>query len=70
MPNHQEITQTPRIDLAAAKKLFDAGQALFVDVRNPDVYDQAHIPGAVLMPLREIPRRYAELPRGRQLIFY
>lgn len=70
MPNQQEITEAPRVDLAGAKKFFDAGPASFVDVRSKAEYDQAHVPGATSMPLREIPRRYDELPRGQQLIFY
>lgn len=70
MPNQQEITEAPRVDLAGAKRLLDAGRAIFVDVRSEGDYEQAHVPGATSMPLREIPRRYGELPRGQQLIFY
>ena len=43
---------------------------LLVDVRQPDEYAQGHIPGAVLIPLGEIPQRLHELPADRDLLFY
>lgn len=33
-----------------------------LDVREPDEYRDAHVPGAVLMPLATVPVRHAELP--------
>ena len=35
-----------------------------IDVRNPDEFDAARVPGAVLLPLPELPDRLAELPSG------
>ena len=35
----------------AAKQVFDAGEALFVDVRSRDMFAAGHIPGAVSLPL-------------------
>lgn len=32
-----------------------------IDVRQPSEYEESHIPGAVLMPLPELPTRYNEL---------
>lgn len=43
---------------------------LLVDVRQPDEYRQGHIPGAVLIPLGQIPERIDELPVDRDIIFY
>jgi len=43
---------------------------LLVDVRQPDEYRQGHIPGAVLIPLGQIPERMDELPVDRDIIFY
>ncbi len=37
--------------------------ALIVDVRMPDEYAAGHVPGAVLIPLPEVPDRAGELPR-------
>jgi rhodanese-related sulfurtransferase/rubrerythrin len=42
---------------------------LLIDVRQPVEYMDAHIPGAVLMPLKEFEERVEELP-GKDLIFY
>ena len=41
-----------------------------VDVRQPDEYEAAHIPGAHLMPLPELEARLYELPDDQDLIFY
>jgi rhodanese-related sulfurtransferase len=38
--------------------------AVVVDVREPFEYVGGHLPGAVLMPLRELASWAAELPRG------
>ncbi|MDX9834555.1 MAG: rhodanese-like domain-containing protein [Desulfobulbus sp.] len=43
---------------------------LLVDVRQPDEYAREHIPGAVLIPLGELPDRLDELPVDRDIIFY
>ena len=41
--------------------------ATVLDVRNPDEYDTAHVPGAVLIPLPELVSRHAEVPAGDPL---
>lgn len=46
--------QHRKIDTAQAIRLLDAGQAIAVDVREPDEYAAGHIPGAVLLPLDRI----------------
>ncbi|HEX2192725.1 MAG TPA: rhodanese-like domain-containing protein [Acidimicrobiales bacterium] len=33
-----------------------------IDVRQPDEYDTAHVPGARLLPLNEVPARMGEVP--------
>jgi rhodanese-related sulfurtransferase/rubrerythrin len=43
---------------------------LLVDVRQPDEYAKGHIPGAVLIPLGEIPERLRELPVDRDIVVY
>ena len=45
------------------------GEVALVDVREPWEYDLARIPGAVLIPLRELPERLDELPRDRDVVF-
>lgn len=38
-----------------------------IDVRNPDEYEGAHVPGAVLIPLPELADRVAEVPTDAPL---
>ena len=39
-----------------------------MDVREQNEYDDAHIPGSVLVPLSEFTTRYEELPKDKPLI--
>jgi rubrerythrin/rhodanese-related sulfurtransferase len=41
-----------------------------LDVRQPDEYEAAHIPGAHLIPLPELESRLYDLPDDQDLIFY
>jgi sulfur-carrier protein adenylyltransferase/sulfurtransferase len=51
------------------KKKLDAGETpLILDVREPNEYQINRIPGSTLIPLGELPRRYQELPRDREII--
>jgi rhodanese-related sulfurtransferase/rubrerythrin len=43
---------------------------LIVDVRQPEEYVQGHIPGAKLIPLKELVANLSDLPSGKDLIFY
>ena len=53
----------------ALKARLDRGDALqIIDVREPNEYQINRIPGSVLIPLGEIPRRYAELDPDRELV--
>jgi adenylyltransferase/sulfurtransferase len=53
------------------KKRLDAGENLFVlDVRNPNEFAICRIPGTVLLPLPELPLRFAEVPTDREVIVH
>ncbi len=41
--------------------------ATVLDVRQPDEYVEAHVPGAVLIPLGELATRQREIPDGDPL---
>lgn len=43
-----------KMDPAEAIRLLDAGKAVAVDVREPDEYEEGHIPGALLLPLGQV----------------
>ena len=44
--------------------------AVLVDVRDPDEFEEGHIPGAINLPLNELRTRLGELPRDRELWLY
>ena len=44
-----------------------AGEPLF-DVRRPDEYESGHVPGAVLIPLDEVPSRVDEFPADKEFL--
>jgi sulfur-carrier protein adenylyltransferase/sulfurtransferase len=43
---------------------------LLVDVRQPEEYIRRHIPGAKLIPIKELVANLSDLPSGKDLIFY
>lgn len=54
-----------------AKRLLDAGQPIaFVDLRPPAEFAQGRLPHARSIPLGELRRRYAEIPRVELVILY
>ena len=51
------------------KQRMDKGDDLFIlDVREPNEYQINKIQGSTLIPLGELPRRYQELPKDREII--
>lgn len=59
-----------RVSAADAKASFDTEGAIFVDVRDPESYAAAHVPGAVLLPLTEFAAGYTQLPQNAEIITY
>lgn len=53
--------EIPEIDVAMLAGLRDAGEVHLIDVREPDEYATAHVPGAVLIPLGMVSDRLAEI---------
>jgi len=45
-------------------------RVVLLDVRTPEEYRQAHLRGALLIPLGELAKRVQEIPRGRPLLIY
>jgi adenylyltransferase/sulfurtransferase len=67
-PAAANATTISAIDL---KKRMDRGDDLaIVDVREPNEFQINRIPGAQLIPLGEIPRRYAELDPDAETVVY
>jgi hydroxyacylglutathione hydrolase len=63
-------TELASIEAATVDEMVQAaarGEAEVLDVRGPDEYRAAHIPGARLAPHVRLPERAAGLPAGRRL---
>lgn len=53
---------TPKIDVDQLAEAVRLGASI-VDVREPQEYVAGHVPGAVLIPMGQLPSRVAELDR-------
>ena len=56
-----------QIASADAKPLIDAGEVTFVDVRQPDAFDAAHVDGAINIPFGQ-GMDFSALPMDQQLV--
>lgn len=59
-----------RASLEDAKRGFDSGTALFLDIRDTGSFASGHIEGAINIPLEELEGRVDELPKDRWIITY
>lgn len=51
-------------------KMTQAGDAVVIDVRPPEEYQAGHIPGALNVPLSELPTRLKKLPQDQEIVAY
>lgn len=56
------------ITVQEAYRHYQAGDYFLLDVRTPQEWNEAHVPGAVLIPLDELPQRLDEVPRDRPVM--
>jgi hypothetical protein len=70
IPAAQPLESARRISRVEAANMVKQGKAVFIDVRPKSDYDQAHIKGAISIPLPELQQRYRELPIKKTLITY
>jgi rhodanese-related sulfurtransferase len=52
------------IEMDDFARLWDEGGLTVVDVREPSEYVEGHVPGALLIPLGQLPQRVGEVPPG------
>ena len=69
-PTPASVEQVERVSLDDAKAAFDSGAAVFLDVRASSSYEASHIPGAVSIPLNDLPTRMGELAPDSWIIPY
>ena len=53
-----------------ARRLDDGEPVMILDVRPASEHAAGHLPGAVSIPVAELRRRLAELPRDREIVAY
>jgi len=58
------------VDIAELRRLLDEGRVTLLDVRPALEYQQGHIPNARSIPVAELERRLAEVPRNREVVAY
>jgi rhodanese-related sulfurtransferase/DNA-binding MarR family transcriptional regulator len=58
------------VSLPELRKRLRDGDVTLLDVRPEDEYAAGHIPGAISIPVAQLKRRLAELPRNREIIAY
>ncbi len=68
-PEDAEAESAKQITREQARTLIGDGAQL-VDVRVGHEWDAGHIPGALHLPLEELPQRLGELDRERAVILY
>lgn len=61
------LTPVGRDELMARVK---EGGAMVIDVRPAEEYQAGHIPGAVNIPVDELPQRLESLPHGQEIVAY
>jgi hypothetical protein len=68
--HHDEGQDAPRITLADAKKDFDDGKAVFVDVRKEEAYKEEHIRGAINLAKGILDEQLNKISKGKKIIAY
>jgi rhodanese-related sulfurtransferase len=66
--DRDELEPVTREELA--RRLDDGDDLVVLDVRPAAEHAAGHLPGAVSIPLGELRRRLAELPRDREIVAY
>ncbi len=64
------VDNAPRITLADAKKDYDAGNAVIIDVRDEAAFKLEHITGALNITPQTLDANIGKLPNGKKLIVY
>jgi len=67
-------SRLPQVSAADALRISEDNETIFIDVRDEKDYREAHIPGAINLPMREWSQLEAEvqrrLPKDARLVLY
>ncbi len=70
-PEPSAVNHATEITSIELKQRMDRGDALkIVDVREPNEYQINRIPGSELIPLGDVPKRYAELNKNDEIVVH
>lgn len=58
------------ISRAELRRRMKDSSIVLLDVRPQDEFAQGHLPGALNIPVEDLDRRLAELPRGKEIVAY
>jgi hydroxyacylglutathione hydrolase len=58
------------VEPAAVRAAYDAGEALVLDVRARNEWEECHVPGARHIPLGHLAERVNELPSGQPIVVH
>jgi rhodanese-related sulfurtransferase len=67
------FSQVKTMDAEESRKWLDErpdGSVTLLDVREPEEYEEGHIPGSVLIPLSELPDRLSEIDPQKPVLAY
>ena len=64
------MTDVAAVDVQQAHNLIEAGEAVLIDVREPDEFAAARVDGAILAPLSQMPQAWLglDLPAHKTVI--
>ena len=60
----------PQIQIHDAKQKLDSKSALFVDIRDPNSYSQAHIPGAIRLHDDNVQEFVQKTDKEKEIVVY
>lgn len=69
-PVHDETSGVRRVGSEELKALVDRAAVTVIDVRDSISYNQAHIPGAIHIPMARVEGEASRLPKGRPVVAY
>jgi rhodanese-related sulfurtransferase len=58
------------VSLRELRRRMQAGDVTVIDVRPAEEYRAAHIPGALSIPVAQLKRRLAEIPKRKEVVAY
>lgn len=65
-----DVGRDEPIGVEALRERLGRGEAILLDVRPPEEFAAAHLPGAINVPLPELEERLGELPEGEEIVAY